>query len=784
NMRAPLAGQLNFDFLLQGTRKKPRMSLAIHIAQPQVQSMKLDSIVGQFSYNNQLLNLEQLQFYHGGNSSRLWGKLPVNLALVSLKNRQVAAPLELESEVNNLDLTIFQPFLPDSVVIGGKTSQQLTVSGSWDDPTLAGTLWLQNGSFHFGNGRSRIDSVNAELFFYPDEAIKGDPRVEIRQFQGNLLGAPFTVTGQGWFRTMGIKAVAIGGQLRADLGQLGQLSLEGQKSMGGSIRLHATGRSVNLGYITQLFKSRAQVGGQTSFELNLTGTQQNPFIELTCEAQNLRWQDLVVDSLKGTVSYQNELLQLNQARLVVGSGNLVFHGHLPYVKPARKPSMSGPLMLNSYCENLEVGLLKPLAPSLDNLGGKLAYQLQLTGNLEAPLITGSLQLDQAFLASKKIPVELDNIGMRLRFVQGKAIIDSCYGQLGQGSFSVTGFLEYQNHSLTHVHLISKLSNLKITQPKFFTLAINQGTIEMKDLEDYFQLSGRLLLDETKYTKDFAPQVLLPFARKLGRPLSEPASWMKKTRVDVIFQTGDNLWVDNNIARIKMNANLSLIGTLEQPNLTGRIVALEGYVLYLDRKFKLSRGILDFTDPNKINPQIDLVAESQLKSYHTLEGKEYTITLTLTGTLEKPILTLSSEPFLEKADIVALLTVGRTRQGLLTQVDGSKGSTFKDVVLQRAKEITSQRVVGMAEKTVGDFLDLKSITIEGNLFKADRSWGPRVTATKQITERLDLTYSTVVGHVTEQRIKLNYKLFKQFSIEGETDQQGRAGLDVKYQYKFW
>ena len=55
--------------------------------------------------------------------------------------------------------------------------------------------------------------------------------------------------------------------------------------------------------------------------------------------------------------------------------------------------------------------------------------------------------------------------------------------------------------------------------------------------------------------------------------------------------------------------------------------------------------------------------------------------------------------------------------------------------------------------------------------------------KKQTKELDLTYSTVVGHSNDQLIKLGYKLSDKFSLEGEADQQGRTGIDLKFKYKF-
>ena len=81
------------------------------------------------------------------------------------------------------------------------------------------------------------------------------------------------------------------------------------------------------------------------------------------------------------------------------------------------------------------------------------------------------------------------------------------------------------------------------------------------------------------------------------------------------------------------------------------------------------------------------------------------------------------------------------------------------------------------------MGLDEFTIEGNLFSFDRSWGPQLLASKKISSRMEITYTTTVGHSNENRFRLDYWLSKHFSLEGETDQQGRAGMNLKYRLRY-
>ena len=105
------------------------------------------------------------------------------------------------------------------------------------------------------------------------------------------------------------------------------------------------------------------------------------------------------------------------------------------------------------------------------------------------------------------------------------------------------------------------------------------------------------------------------------------------------------------------------------------------------------------------------------------------------------------------------------------------------MLERAAMLSSQRISGYVSQKMGTFLGLDEVSVEGNLFKFDKTWGPQLLASKKISERVSLTYKTTVGHMNDQSIKLNYRLTRKFSLEGQTDRQGRSGLDLIYGLRF-
>ena len=131
------------------------------------------------------------------------------------------------------------------------------------------------------------------------------------------------------------------------------------------------------------------------------------------------------------------------------------------------------------------------------------------------------------------------------------------------------------------------------------------------------------------------------------------------RLDLRLTGSDNLRIENNLAEAGVLIDdvaqpFRVIGTNQYQTARGTLrLAPHGTLIFRDMNFDIDRGILDFTDPFELNPGIDLVA--------TAVRREWVITLRVTGSLNEPVIALSSDPPLADADIRLLLTVGLTRE---------------------------------------------------------------------------------------------------------------------------
>src|SRR4029453_13396810 len=79
----------------------------------------------------------------------------------------------------------------------------------------------------------------------------------------------------------------------------------------------------------------------------------------------------------------------------------------------------------------------------------------------------------------------------------------------------------------------------------------------------------------------------------------------------------------------------------------------GTFFFQSNRYTVTRGNIDFVDPLRIQPVMDIEAESQVRDYRVI--------LSITGKGDNPKLSLRSDPPLPELEIVSLIAGGSTRE---------------------------------------------------------------------------------------------------------------------------
>jgi translocation and assembly module TamB len=245
-------------------------------------------------------------------------------------------------------------------------------------------------------------------------------------------------------------------------------------------------------------------------------------------------------------------------------------------------------------------------------------------------------------------------------------------------------------------------------------------------------------------------------------------WIGDTQINVRFHGMNSILFQNNLATMPLDVDVFLRGTVNHPQLLGRIESRKGVVYFRKNDFKILHASADFVDPGRMNPVLDIQAETRVR--------EYQIRLAVTGTAERAVVTLISEPSLNETDILSLLALGK------------KGSELKGkeagVGVGEAASFATGQFQDIFERRARSLTGLDRFQVDPYVGKSDTSV-PRVTVGKELMQnKLFVTYSSNVGaSVPEQIFRIEYLLDRHFSLVGERNEMGNTGADIKYRFEF-
>ena len=809
-----LGGSLKYSGKVFGPVSNPEGNIDISLSEPSYRNVRLESIDAAITVKDKRIVIERCRLVKDSLVVNLKGNhaFPTKKGFIEftlLNPMLIPVHPEVMQKIPDTNTTdIFQKAylgkvsceydfaLPDNGLIDvkGMSLPLDKISQVFNDSLDVHGIFDIN--FHC-TGSLRQPAGNLHLSVQSPE-FKG---VHMDSIDGDMVIEPNKLTLQKMTIFLNNQRTTIQGDIELEPSPVGYPIITNQSML----HFLAEGKNVSIQLVKLLLPQETVLTGESSYRLECRGKLGNPIIKGAFGIQNanlsLKPNTPTIEGINISTTFLDSMLVIDHASGLIGATPFQLNGRIAtydwkqfrteiniYTSDLSVFKSSGIISRDSldYTFNIadfEIDLLRMTLPDLQNLGGKADAFFTINGSISDPSINGKLNVsDVSFLLPLySIPVSQGTAA--LRFEQNAVYLDSLSAMVNGGKWFSYGNAIHHKGELTELDLTAVLQNMNINRPKEYTLLVDSANLTCRKRGVYYDLDGDIQFGQSRLIKEFQPTAILPFTNKVDRPSRSPHPVSQKIRMNIVLHGDRNLWIDNNIARFRFSSDIGLIGTLAYPKLNGRLSVEEGYIIYLDKRFKIVRGVMDFNDPTRINPVIDLQAVTSLKSYQTYSKIPYDITLSVTGPLDQTVLELFSEPQQDKSDIVTLLTVGATRKEITGSSADGTGGSLGDILRERAEELSSKKISGYFSQKVGTLLGLEDITIEGNLFNISKSSGPQLIASERITDRMGITYTTTVGHLNEQRVRLDYRLNRFFSLEGETDQKGRAGIDVKYKLRF-
>jgi translocation and assembly module TamB len=257
------------------------------------------------------------------------------------------------------------------------------------------------------------------------------------------------------------------------------------------------------------------------------------------------------------------------------------------------------------------------------------------------------------------------------------------------------------------------------------------------------------------------------------------------RYDIRINAPGTLRVENSQANLQAAAELQLRGTSDRPLLFGRAEIVRGDVTFEGRRYAITRGVVDFNNPTRIEPFFDIATETRVR----VPGETYRVMVTAAGTFDRLTPEFQADPPLPEVEVLALLF--------------SDVAPGQDVELRQYSEVTPQEqllreratraLTGAFSSEVGrvvqqafgvDTFQISPSLVDPNAQSSRLDPAARVTIGKRLSDRIYLTYSRSLSSSTsDQIVLLEYDQTDRFSWILSRNEDRTYALDVRVRHAF-
>lgn len=572
--------------------------------------------------------------------------------------------------------------------------------------------------------------------------------------------------------------------------------------------------------------------GTLSVDAAIRGDARAPTISLDVESRDLSISDVRIERIATRLGVEDGIAQLEFSALRSRSLRFGAQARIPVELRWDGPFVAratGPLEARADCDQVELRLFEQFVKdSLTELAGKLECDLRLTGPLDALEPQGSLLLrnfaarpraTNVLIQNGSARLELDRTRIVLRDLSAEAKLGAPLpdpstlalpapislplfrakvggGDVTPGTLRIEGAWEHRGQIAVAfaggqpdfeasgpIEGRLELERWPIIDTRAYKL-VASGGVTAKGRIDAPELAGDVRLDEgvLRPTLEFlldAPPARDPsieFARVEGEPVTLDEARRKSEQaarerdalyqalaLDVGFHVQRNLWIKHS------EASLELRGDVQVRKRAGRTITLEGdieaergWARIQGRRFTLVDGQLDFAGQTPIDPFVDVLARYKVPS-HTINAR-------LEGRVSSPSLTLSSDPPLEQADILAVLLFGRPISEL------SEGEQVS--VGQRATSLAAAYGMTAAGRSLANALGLEAAGIHIEELSQERA-----AVGTYIGQKTFVSLSQQFGVEQSQELRIEYEFWPDWSIVTSANSNGTNSLDLFWKIRY-
>ena len=582
----------------------------------------------------------------------------------------------------------------------------------------------------------------------------------------------------------------------------------GSWELGKKLLFHVEMKNLDLGFISGFLPEAYAVRGSLNSSLDIRGTDAEPRISFTWETPELRINQAEVDQFTGNIAYEDRQIRISgkqdsDAHLSMGKNRATLSALIPFhlsllefkAEPLPENIEGG---LDIAIENLE--FLSLIFPQFAFTEGMGVVNATLGGQFDSPMLKGTTNLKGFTFELPNSHISLANGTALLNLSEKGVTIQHMAGDMNGGAFEISGMIQSNWFDVQHVDLVAELSEgTTFRKPGLYEVECQSVNLQMKgDITTDGNLKlpplrGSIRVKSGLYEQDWRQLVqdLVDKAAEVQFEVWFDYPIVRDLQLDLDINAPDNFLVVSNLGEVLTNfgeieietsINGEIVGPIQKPIFSGRVDLLGGeWSLSDGHQFEIREGsYVENKNALEFNPWYEVTAETvePIRSVEvpTIDGEFHTrdlrVVMHLNGYLE------DKHPPEFQAEVL--------RRGASEEYDLSREQIFSILAFGGVDPLDSEAYT--PADLVQGYLGSRLARATG-FSKTEFDLSPdnfeqsRFLLTKELSERLSLTYSSTFQLHTEPRIEVEYQIDRHIYIKGERNERGKYGIDLKLERRF-
>jgi autotransporter translocation and assembly factor TamB len=428
--------------------------------------------------------------------------------------------------------------------------------------------------------------------------------------------------------------------------------------------------------------------------------------------------------------------------------------------------------------------------------GRAELTAAVDGALRQPVFSGSAMIAEGRIRHFSLPNALDAINGTVAFDEGGVRLDDLSATMGGGRVQFGGRIGFDGYLPGDLNVTVRGENMQLRLLEGLRSTFD-ADLALVGSYQAPTLSGAVMVKNALWTRRIdAPGSIFDFARGasgggsviVGEP---PATF--PLRYDVRIEVPSTLRVDTNLLRLVASADLTLQGSYDRPVIAGHADIERGDVNFEGRRYRITRGAIDFNNPTRTEPFFDIEAETNVR----VPGppvQTYHINVGFAGTADRLQPTVSSDPALPTADVLALLFSDVRRnnqQDVELRALQNPNQAQTDILAARATQALTAPISAEVGKVVEEAFGVDTFQLTPSFVdpSGQQSSGlnptARLTIGKRVSDRVYLTFSRSLGTtINDQIVLLEYEESDRLSwILSRNEDQQTYALEFRVRHTF-